>query len=201
MTTKPFANIDIIFCGDLYQAQLVCDSWIFEKPTITNDKIPYTFWYDNVQCFEIQTVFRQTIPQFISILKHVRISQQIDEDISYLNRKCLKPTPTNPRFPYLFQTNIAIEQHNKRILEYLSTKIHVIKSIEKDNLVANIDFQVEKSSLPNMIYLKEGALVELIRKLDTRDGLVNGVDGIFQMHMSNEEDFLWIHFTNPTIER
>jgi hypothetical protein len=33
--TKYFGNIDMIFCGDLYQAQPIQDSLIFEQPTLT----------------------------------------------------------------------------------------------------------------------------------------------------------------------
>ena len=171
MRTKPFGNIDIIFYGDLYQTQPVCDSWIFEQPTINNDKIPYTFWFDHVLSYELQTMVRQTNAQFISILNHARISQQTDEDIAYLNRTCLKPTHTNPRFPYLFQTNAYVEEHNKRMLDYLPTKLCVFEAIDKkDTLVDSLNFQVDKSSLPNTIYLKEGALVEIIAgNLDTQD--------------------------------
>jgi hypothetical protein len=32
--TKYFGNIDMIFCGDLYQAQPIQDSLIFEQPTV-----------------------------------------------------------------------------------------------------------------------------------------------------------------------
>ena len=203
MPMKPFGNIDIIFCSDLYQAQPVCDSWIFEQLTVNNDNISYTFWVDNVLCFELLTVVRQTNTQFISILNRVRSTQQTDEDFFHLNITCLKTPPTNPRLPYLFQTNSAVEQHNKRMLDYLPTKLHVFEAIDKkDTPIDNISYQVDKSSLPNMIYLKEGSLVELIvRNLDTQDGLVNGVDGIFQLHTFNEQDLLWIHFTDPAIGR
>lgn len=87
--------------------------------------------------------------------------------------------------------------------DYLRTKLHVFEAIyKKDTPVDNISYQVDKSSLPNMIYLKEGSLVELITwNLNTRDGLVNGADGIFQLHTSNEQDVLWIHFTDPVIGR
>ena len=31
---KYFGNIDMIFCGDLYQAEIIQDSLIFEQPTV-----------------------------------------------------------------------------------------------------------------------------------------------------------------------
>ena len=57
--TKPFGNVNIIFCGDLYQAQPVCDNWIFEQPTINSEKIPYIFWLEIVLCFELNTIMKQ----------------------------------------------------------------------------------------------------------------------------------------------
>ena len=51
--------------------------------------------------------------------------------------------------------------------------------------------------------MKPGILVELIASnLDTQDGLVNGVDGTFQLHTDNNEDILWpnsLVYTSPTI--
>ena len=41
--TSPFENIDIIFYGDLFQAQMVRDSWIFEQPKLHSHIIPSTF--------------------------------------------------------------------------------------------------------------------------------------------------------------
>lgn len=88
------------------------------------------------------------------------------------------------------------------MLDLLPTKLYGFKAINKDTLVDNIDFQVDKSSLPNMIYQKDWALADLItRKLDTQDGLVNSANGIFQMHTSNKEDILWNHFRDLTIGR
>jgi hypothetical protein len=37
--TKSFGNVDIIFCGDLYQAQHVKYSLIFENPMLNKEKL------------------------------------------------------------------------------------------------------------------------------------------------------------------
>jgi hypothetical protein len=41
--TLYFGNVDMIFSGDLYQAQPVRDSLIFENPKVNKNKIPYDF--------------------------------------------------------------------------------------------------------------------------------------------------------------
>jgi hypothetical protein len=51
--TKYFGNIDVVFCGDLFQAQPIQDSLIFEKPTMNMQTITYDFWKDNVKCYEL----------------------------------------------------------------------------------------------------------------------------------------------------
>ena len=116
--TQPFENVNIIFCGDFYQAQLVCDNWIFEDPTINGEKIPHRFWLENVLCFKLQTIVRQTHQQFISILNHTRIGKQNDKDLSYLNMTCYKTPPNNQKLPYLFHRNSIVDEHNKRMLDF-----------------------------------------------------------------------------------
>jgi hypothetical protein len=46
--TKYFGNIDMVFCGDLYQAQPIHDSLIFEHPTMNMQRITYDFWRDSM---------------------------------------------------------------------------------------------------------------------------------------------------------
>jgi len=54
--TKYFGNIDIIFCGDLYQAQPIQDSLIFEQPTIRKQRITYDLWQEHVKYYEFCTL-------------------------------------------------------------------------------------------------------------------------------------------------
>jgi hypothetical protein len=41
--TKYFGNIDMILCGDLYQAQPIQDSLIFEQPTVNMQTMTHDF--------------------------------------------------------------------------------------------------------------------------------------------------------------
>ena len=47
--TKYFGNIDMIFYGDLYQAQPIQDSLIFEQPTVNMQTMTHDFWRDNIK--------------------------------------------------------------------------------------------------------------------------------------------------------
>jgi hypothetical protein len=53
--TKYFGNIDMIFCGDLYQTQPVQYSLIFEQPTVNMQIVTCEFWKDNIKYFELHT--------------------------------------------------------------------------------------------------------------------------------------------------
>jgi hypothetical protein len=55
---KYFGNIDMIFCGDLYQAQPIQDSLIFEQPMVNMEIVSHDFWRDNIKFFELHTTMR-----------------------------------------------------------------------------------------------------------------------------------------------
>lgn len=58
VATKPFGNVDVIFCGDFFQAEPIRDSWIFEPPRLHGQQLPYGFWTENVKCFQLNIVMR-----------------------------------------------------------------------------------------------------------------------------------------------
>ena len=58
MPTKPFGDVDVIFCGYFYQAEPIRDSWIFDQPKLHGQNVPYTLWQDNVECFQLPLVSR-----------------------------------------------------------------------------------------------------------------------------------------------
>lgn len=87
------------------------------------------------------------------------------------------------------------------MLQFLSTKLFILDAInEKETLVENTHFQLEKSTLPTTIYVNPRILVEIIGgNLDTKHGLVNGVDGVFQLYTSQHDDIRWIEFNDTII--
>lgn len=152
--TNAFGDVDIIFFGELYEAQHVHDVWIFEERIINNEKIPH-IWLDNVTCFKLHIVVRQTNQHFISILNHARDSKQTDLGILYLNKICCKAPLNDLRFSYLFQRNSIVDQHKKKTLNYLPTRPYVLEELDtKDTSIENIQFQIKKPSLPSTIFLK-----------------------------------------------
>ena len=57
--TRPFGNLDVIFCGDLCQAKPVRDSWIFEQPRFQQQPFPSNFWPYMIKFYELKTMARQ----------------------------------------------------------------------------------------------------------------------------------------------
>jgi hypothetical protein len=101
--TKYFGNVDIIFCWDLYQAQPVKDSLIFEKPILNKEKLSYTFWQEKVKCYELHMSMRQRDKDFITVLNKMRLNEQSNDDIEYINSHCYRSLPIDPLFILILQ--------------------------------------------------------------------------------------------------
>jgi hypothetical protein len=77
---KYSGNIDMIFYGDLYQAQPIQDSLIFEQPIINMETVTHEFWRDNIKCIELHTTMHQTYETFIAILNRMWTNIQTYDD-------------------------------------------------------------------------------------------------------------------------
>ena len=119
MHTKYFGNIDMIFCGDLYQAQPIQDSLIFEQPTINMETMTHDFGRDNIKFFELHTTMCQTDETFIAILNRMRTNNQTYDDLTYINSRFLWSAPIDPTFPYLFYRNKDVAMHNSHMLSFM----------------------------------------------------------------------------------
>jgi exonuclease III len=200
--TKYFGNIDMIFCGDLYQAQPIQDSLIFEQPTMNMQTITYDFWKDNVKCYELHTTMRQTDEKFIAILNRMRTNSQTSNDLSYINTNCMRPAPNDPTFPYLFYKNKDVALHNKHMLSLMPGNELLINAIdEEEENHGNVPYHQHTTTLPSQLVIKLNMLVEIYAcNYDSQDGLVNGADGIVKAYTKKDKlDVLWIKFYDPDI--
>ncbi|XP_059067532.1 ATP-dependent DNA helicase PIF1-like [Cryptomeria japonica] len=160
--TKHFGGLDIIFCGDLYQAEPIHDCLVFQAPTIDTDLLPYDFWQQLVKCFNLQTTMRQTDQLFVAALNRIRMGSQTKEDIAYLNSKCLRTPPVDPMFPFLFYKRKDVDAHNQNILSTLPGELLIINAIDEHNNTVPIEQLYKHSAnLANQIILKEDILIEI----------------------------------------
>lgn len=58
MPTIYFGNVNIIFYGDLYQAQPVLDAVIFENKVTMSELMPYNLWIDIVKIYSLTHTIR-----------------------------------------------------------------------------------------------------------------------------------------------
>jgi hypothetical protein len=84
-----FRNIDMVPCGDLYQAQSIHDSLIFEQARMKMQSISYEFLIDCVKSYELHTIMWQTNGKFIDILNRMRTNSQTKDDMDYINMNCI----------------------------------------------------------------------------------------------------------------
>lgn len=200
--TQHFDGLDIIFCGDLYQAEPIHDSPVFQTLAMDTELMPYDFWQENIKCYNLQTTMRQKDEIFITILNKIHIGSETKNDTTYLNKQCFHSPPSNPLFPFLFYRKEDVNKHNQKILSNLPRQLIIINTIDEHHSFADIDhIQKHSGTLPNQIMLKKDILVEIYgRNYDIKDGLVNGTDGKFKAYTwTIDMDIIWVQFSDHNI--
>jgi hypothetical protein len=104
---------------------------------------------------------RQTDETFIAILNRMRTNSQTYDDLTYINSGCLRPTPTDPTFPYLFYTNKDVAMHNRYIILLMPDDEIIIKSIDLEDNHGNVPHHEHTTSLPLQLVMKLEMLVEI----------------------------------------
>lgn len=87
----PFGGKQLLLVGDMYQLEPVLKE---EERALLQPFYPSKFFFDahifremQLICIELQKVYRQTDPLFISILDHIRTSKTSQTDLSILNQR------------------------------------------------------------------------------------------------------------------
>ncbi len=80
---------------------------------INVDSLTPIFWMENIKCYELKQVMRQSDEQFINILNQFRTTTQWQFVIDTINSQCFCTPPKDPNFPYLFYTNDSRLKHNE----------------------------------------------------------------------------------------
>jgi hypothetical protein len=125
-------GLDVIMSSDFYQDPSIQDSWIF-KPRLDGLNILETFfWYEHVKCYELKQIMQQNDANFIDILNQFCIASKIHDDISFINKICLKMPPIDTTLPYLFHTNAKTIEHDKN--KFQNTLGETFKFVTHDTL-------------------------------------------------------------------
>ena len=134
----------------------------------------YDFWEENIKFYEFHITMHQTNEYFIFTLNRICTNTQTKEDFQYLNRNCLRSTPNEPTFPYLFYRNKDVAIHNNKMLSIVPGDEIIINSIDNlDENHRNVHFHFDTTTLHSQIAVKLNILIEIYaRNYDSQDDLV-----------------------------
>jgi len=210
---KPFGGLRLIITGDFYQLPPISTK---KQKEITDNKnniinnnnecFRYCFesnlWKEHITIqYELRYIHRQKDEKFIRLLNKIRkLGSYIDEETEEQIESMMRPLENLPEEivpTKLYCTNIDVERENTKQLKKLKDK--EIKIYEMGEEFENEDYrkQLKDSCLAEQILrLKKGAQVMLIRNLDVEKGLVNGRIGIVKDFDSENDFYPIVHFSN-----
>jgi tetratricopeptide (TPR) repeat protein len=174
----PFGGKQIVFVGDVFQLEPVTIRNSGEQKIINEIYTSAYFYnakvFEKVDLFtvELQKVYRQTDPIFISLLDKVRVKETLQKDIDNLNSRVFSESELKKK-----EFAITLTTKNE-----LADRVNTIKLSElKTNpfkYSAEVSGEFEESKYPTEpeMILKEGAQVIFIKN-DKERRWVNGTIG------------------------
>ncbi|XP_054742874.1 ATP-dependent DNA helicase PIF1 [Anastrepha obliqua] len=174
---RPFGGIQLILCGDFLQLPPVVKSDNNITPT-KNFCFQSNAWEKCIECvFELNEVHRQSDPEFVKILNHIRIGH-VNEEIAKRLRATSKQKIEGDGIlatQLCSHTNDA-QSINESKLESLDGEKILFRAEDSDaSITKQLDSQVQATS---NLYLKINAQVMLLKNINIAAGLVNGARGI-----------------------
>jgi ATP-dependent DNA helicase PIF1 len=188
----PFGGVQLLLIGDLYQLPPVTkrEEWSFLRGAYLS---PYFFdalviRKNPLLQVELTEVFRQTEPEFISILNDIRNNQISDESLALLNKRYQPDfTSTEELNPIIITShNVEANLINKRKLDELAGMEYTFEG-EISGEFRDLGLQAEQN-----LKLKEGAQVMFIKNDTGEDRkFYNGKIGKVKSIRNSE---IWISF-------
>ena len=150
---KPFGGVQLLMIGDLHQLPpVVTDdekqfiSQVYPSPFFFHSKALQKLHYITI---ELQTIYRQQDPKFLTLLNHVRDNQFDAQTMELLNQRYIpnfEPPKSQNDYIRLTTHNHQADEINRRKLEELTTPETIFK--------ATIEGNFPKTSAPTEIELK-----------------------------------------------
>ncbi|KAH8385358.1 hypothetical protein KR200_002527 [Drosophila serrata] len=178
---RPFGGIQLILCGDFLQLPPVIKGDFGAAPTATPQQrfcFQSSAWETCIQCvYELKQVHRQSDPEFVKILNHLRIGHVNDSITTRLAATSKQKIEGNGILATQLcsHTNDA-NSINESKLENLQGDKILFKADDSDaSMTKQMDQQVQA---PSQLYLKVNAQVMLLKNINIANGLVNGARGV-----------------------
>lgn len=172
---EPFGGKQMLFIGDIFQLEPVVTGDMrdvlchyYPQPYFFNAKV---FETTNIVSIELKKVYRQSDPQFISMLDRIRVGAPLKDDISLLNSKVNNDADGNDEMCItLATTRDKVDSINDfRLDELNSAPVTFVGEVKGDFPANNLPTSLE-------LTLKVGAQVVFIKN-DQDKRWVNGTLG------------------------
>lgn len=147
-----FGGVQMVFIGDLYQLPPVVTPADAEKFLA---EYPFSYFFAAkvflgatdlfstsfaLQCIELQTMYRQRDPLFISLLNAVRTNTITDDELALLNMRCdpsFVPSAADT-YIHLVTTNADAQHINTAALHRLPTEKYVFSAVLQGDIPKNL---------------------------------------------------------------
>ncbi|EDW03995.1 ATP-dependent DNA helicase PIF1 [Drosophila grimshawi] len=172
---RPFGGIQLILCGDFLQLPPVVRG---ETGAQQRFCFQSGVWEQCIQCvYELKQVHRQSDPEFVKILNHLRIGH-VNESIS---TRLMSTSKQKIEANGILATQLCSHTNdansiNESKLENLGGDKVLFRAEDSDaGMSKQLDQQVQ---VPAQLYLKINAQVMLLKNINIASGLVNGARGV-----------------------
>jgi hypothetical protein len=201
--SKPFGGLQIILSGDFFQFQPI-------GTTLRGTKIESTYQYAfeskawkelDLICIELKYGHRQKDKEYMNILNRIRVGNPSNSDITYLKRR-IKKTNRDDAVK-IYPITVKVNEENQRCLDKLKTDlIEFNMKVYKFGAVSNefVNAFKKESNLSEIIQLKVGCRIMITRNIDLKNGLCNGVIGIFKGRSSKSKNEILIEISTGVIK-
>lgn len=182
----PFGGIQLIFFGDFFQLPPVdSNNFCFESEV----------WSEaNIKTIILQEIFRQQDKVFVDLLDHIRYGNVSKNDIQLLKSRyniqeygAIKPT-------ILSTHNAIVEKVNNEKLNNLLSKEYVYRA-EYDGMIDKIEILKKNCIAREILTLKIGSQVMMLKNTFQKDGIINGSSGIV-VDFSPKKHYPIVEFEN-----
>ena len=168
--SHPFGGVQIVCFGDFLQLPPVKGKFAFYSKA----------WKEaNFKVVTLKEVFRQQDAEFVDLLNSLRFGI-VEDRHEKIILSCEKPYRKRKVQPIrLFSTNKKIDTFNNKRFEQLGGSAVAYKAF--DTGIEPFLSQLKSSCLaPEVLELKTGAQVMLLKNVNVGEGLANGLTGVVQ---------------------
>ncbi|KAH8273738.1 hypothetical protein KR018_011633 [Drosophila ironensis] len=190
---RPFGGIQLILCGDFLQLPPVVKTDFGAAAPQQRFCFQSSVWETCIQgVYELKQVHRQSDPEFVKILNHLRIGHVNEGITTRLAATSKQKIEGNGILATQLcsHTNDA-NSINESKLENLEGDKVLFKADDSDaTMTKTLDQQIQA---PSQLYLKVNAQVMLLKNINISGGLVNGARGVV---VRIEKDLPVVRFKN-----